>query len=78
MTPAPAAVSGPASIQPQYKEEPSSTKQEHAAIYDTDTYHKPLAHPAKKKSGWLWVLWIILLLALGAGGAAALYYFKVI
>ena len=78
VTPAPAAVSGPASIQPQYKEEPSSTKQEHAAIYDTDTYHKPLAHPAKKKSGWLWVLWIILLLALGAGGAAALYYFKVI
>lgn len=76
--PAPAAVAGPASIQPQYKEEPSSTKQEHAAIYDTDAYHKPLTHPAKKKSGWLWVLWIILLLALGAGGAAALYYFKVI
>lgn len=78
VTPAPAVVSGPASIQPQYKEEPSSTKEEHAAIYDTDTYHKPLAHPAKKKSGWLWVLWIILLLALGAGGAAALYYFKII
>jgi hypothetical protein len=78
VTPAPVAASGPASIQPQYKEEPSSTKEEHAAIYDTDTYHKPLAHPAKKKSGWLWVLWIILLLALGAGGAAALYYFKII
>jgi hypothetical protein len=78
VTPAPVAVSGPASIQPQYKEEPSSTKEEHAAIYDTDTYHKPLAHPAKKKSGWLWVVWIILLLALGAGGAAALYYFKII
>lgn len=78
VTPAPVAVSGPASIQPQYKEEPSSTKEEHAAIYDTDTYHKPLAHPAKKKSGWLLVVWIILLLALGAGGAAALYYFKAI
>lgn len=78
VTPAPAAPAGPASIQPQYKEEPSSTKEEHAAIYDTDSYHKPLAHPAKKKSGWLWVLWIILLLALGAGGAAALYYFKLI
>lgn len=78
VTPVPAAVSGPASIQPQYKEEPSSTKEEHAAIYDTDSYHKPLAHPAKKKSGWLWVLWIVLLLALGAGGAAALYYFKLI
>ncbi|MNL44290.1 hypothetical protein D3C87_1668540 [compost metagenome] len=78
VTPVPAAVSGPASIQPQYKEEPSSTKEEHAAIYDTDSYHKPLTHPAKKKSGWLWVLWIVLLLALGAGGAAALYYFKII
>lgn len=78
VTPAPAVVPGPASIQPQYKEEPSSTKEEHAAIYDTDSYHKPLTHPAKKKSGWLWVLWIVLLLALGAGGAAALYYFKII
>lgn len=78
VTPAPVAVSGPASILPQYKEEPSSTKEEHAGIYDTDTYHKPLAHPAKKKSGWLLVVWIILLLALGAGGAAALYYFKII
>lgn len=78
VTPVPAAAPGPASIQPQYKEEPSSTKEEHAAIYDTDSYHKPLAHPAKKKSGWLWVLWIVLLLALGAGGAAALYYFKLI
>ncbi len=78
VTPVPTVATGPASIQPQYKEEPSSTKEEHAGIYDTDSYHKPLAHPAKKKSGWLWVLWIVLLLALGAGGAAALYYFKII
>lgn len=78
VTPAPVAPAGPASIQPQYKEEPSSTKEEHAAIYDTDSYHQPLVHPVKKKSGWLWVVWIVLLLALGAGGAAALYYFKII
>ncbi|MNQ22297.1 hypothetical protein D3C85_354360 [compost metagenome] len=78
VTPAPAVPAGPASIQPQYKEEPSSTKEEHAAIYDTDSYHQPLVHPVKKKSGWLWVVWIVLLLALGAGGAAALYYFKII
>lgn len=78
VTPAPAVVNGPVSIQPQYKEELSTAPTEHAAIYDTESYHKPLAHPAKKKSGWLWVIWIILLLALGAGGAAALYYFKII
>ncbi|MNX68010.1 hypothetical protein D3C86_991710 [compost metagenome] len=78
VTPAPVVPAGPASIQPQYKEEPSSTKEEHAAIYDTDSYHQPLVHPVKKKSGWLWVVWIVLLLALGAGGAAALYYFKII
>lgn len=68
------APSGPASIPQQYKEEPSSGDKENGAIYDTDTYHQPLAHPAKKKSGWLWVVWIVLILLLGAGGGAALYF----
>lgn len=44
-------------------------------IYDTDTYHQPLKHPVKKKSGWLSALLILLLVLLGAGGGAALYYF---
>lgn len=69
---------GPTSIQPQYKEEPSSAEEKHAGIYDTESYHQPLSHPGKKKSGWLWVLWIVLLLAAGAGGALALYYFNII
>jgi len=69
---------GPTSIPQQYREEPSTGDQESGAIYDTDTYHQPLAHPAKKKSGWLWVVWILLILLLGAGGGAALFFFRII
>ena len=69
---------GPASISQQYREEPSTGDSEHAAIFDTDSYHQPLAHPAKHKSGWMMVVWIILLLAVGAGGAAALYFSGII
>ena len=80
--PAPAPVTSPTptgaiSIPQQYKEEPSSGDKSTGSIYDTDTYHQPLAHPGKKKSGWMWVIWIILILILGAGAGAALYYFKV-
>lgn len=64
---------GPVSIPQQYKEEPSTGDKENGSIYDTDTYHQPLAHPAKKKSGWLWVIWILLILVVGAGAGAALY-----
>jgi hypothetical protein len=70
--------SGPTSIPQQYREEPSTGDQENGAIYDTDTYHQPLAHPAKKKSGWLWVVWIVLILLIGAGGGAALFFLGVI
>jgi len=65
---------GPTSIAQQYKEEPNTGDQKNGAIYDTDAYHKPLAHPAKKKSGWLWVVWILLILLVGAGAGAALYF----
>lgn len=65
---------GRISIPQQYKEQPSSGEKESGAIYDTDTYHQPLAHPAKKKSGWLWVLWIVLILIVGAGAGMALYF----
>ncbi len=63
---------GPTSITPQYKEQPSSN-QESGAIFDTESYHQPVVQPAKKKSGWLTVLWILLLVALGAGGGWAIY-----
>ena len=79
-TPAPAAQeepsvsTGPTSIPQQYREEPSTGDKDNGAIYDTDTYHQPIAHPAKKKSGWMWVVWIVAILLLGAGGGAALYF----
>jgi len=67
----------PTSIAQQYKEEPSTSDQQSGSIYDTDAYHKPLTHPAKKKSGWLWVLWIVILLIVGAGGGAAVYFYVI-
>lgn len=66
---------GPTSIPQQYREEPNTGDSENGAIYDTDAYHQPLRHPAQKKSGWLWVIWIVLILLVGAGGGAALYFF---
>lgn len=69
---------GPVSIPQQYREEPNSGDQENGSIYDTDAYHQPLAHPAQKKSGWLWVVWILLILILGACVGAALFMFGII
>lgn len=74
----PTAPKGPVAIQPQYKEEPSTGDQKNGAIFDTDTYHKPLEHPAKKKSGWLWVVLIVGLIALGSGLGAAAYFMGVL
>jgi hypothetical protein len=69
---------GPTSIPQQYREEPNTGDKDNGGIYDTDSYHQPLAHPAKKKSGWLWVLWIVIILIIGAGGGAALYFFGIV
>lgn len=66
---------GPTSIQQQYTEQPSTSDQTSGGIYDTDSYHKPLAHPAKKKAGWMWVVWVVLLLILGAAGGAIAYLY---
>jgi hypothetical protein len=68
------AATGPTSIAQQYKEEPSTGDQHNGAIYDTEAYHKPLSHPAKKKSGWTVVVWILAILVVGAGAGAALYF----
>ncbi|RYF29501.1 MAG: hypothetical protein EOO17_01085 [Chloroflexi bacterium] len=43
------------------------------AIYDVDNYHQPINHPAKKSSGWLWVILIIVIVAICGGIAAAFY-----
>ena len=69
-----AASAGPVSIPQQYKEEPNTGEPNSGAIYDTSTYHQPLAHPVNKKSGWMWVVWIVLILLVGAGAGAALYF----
>lgn len=69
---------GATSIAQQYKSKESSGDQSHAAIYDASQYPEPLSHPAKSKSGWLWVLWVIVLLGIGAGGAVLLYVLKII
>ena len=67
---------GLASISRQYSEQPSTGDQQNGAIFDTGVYHQPLAHPAKKKSGWSWVGWILLLLLVGGAGGAVVYLFS--
>jgi hypothetical protein len=74
-TPEVAVPTGPTSIQQQYTEQPSTGDQTTGGIYDTDSYHQPLAHPAKKKSGWVWVVWVLVLLILGAAGGAIAYLY---
>lgn len=66
---------GPTSITQQYKEQPSSGDQNTGAIYDTNVYHKTPMSLAKKKPSWLWVVWIVVLLVVGAGAGAAVYFF---
>lgn len=70
-TPEPA---GPASITQQYEEKPSS-QQESGAIYDTENYHRPVTEAAGKSHGAWTIIWIILLVLLGAGAGVAFYFF---
>jgi len=60
------------SITQQYKIKQSTSETSHAPIYDTNTH--PLAHPPKKKSGWGTVIFVVIMILIGAGGATALYY----
>lgn len=69
----PSTASKVTSIPQQYVEKASTNQEPSGAIYDTDSYHQALAHPAKKHSGWWTVLWIVLMLAVGS--AAAVVYF---
>lgn len=71
---APEAPVGPTSISQQYNEVPS-TEQASGAIYDTENYHQPLAQSAKKHSGVWTIIWILLLVILGAGAGVAFYLF---
>lgn len=66
---------GPTSITQQYTEQAVSTQQHSGAIFDTENYHKPLTVPAKKHSGVFTIVWILLLVILGAGAGVAFYLF---
>jgi hypothetical protein len=65
---------GPTSITPQYKEQASSN-QESGSIYDTESYHQPVVVPSKKRSGLTTLIWIIVLILLGAAAGWAVYVF---
>lgn len=65
---------GSTSITQQYTEK-AGTEQQSGAIYDTENYHKPLAAVAKKHSGFWTILWILLVVILGAGAGVAFYLF---
>ena len=67
-----------ASIPKQYQEKPSTGESTNGSIFDTDQYHKPLAHPAKEKSGWMWVIVIVILIVVGAALGAAAYFFGLV
>lgn len=66
---------GPTSITQQYKEQPSTVNQPSGAIFDTESYHKPVVPVPKKKSGAFVVIWIAALVLVGAGAGAAVYFF---
>ncbi|CAN5387326.1 hypothetical protein BH10PAT4_BH10PAT4_2890 [soil metagenome] len=66
---------GPTSITQQYTQQPSTGDKPVANMFDTAAYKKPKAAAGKKKSGWLIVLWIFLLIVVGAGVGAAVYFF---
>ena len=65
---------GPTSIPQQYTEKPSTGDQPAATMFAAEAYKKPAGH-AKKKSGWFVVLWIALLVIVGGGIGAAVYFF---
>lgn len=70
----PLQVEAPLSIAQQYQEITSDVQQT-GAIFDTETYHQPLAHPTKKRVGLWTPFWIVLLVLLGGGAGAAVYFF---
>lgn len=70
----PEEVTGPTSITQQYQEQPSDAKPS-GAIYDTETYHQPMAVAPKKRGSAWGIIWIILLVILGAGAGVAFYLF---
>ena len=65
---------GPTSITPQYTQQPSTGDKPAGNIFATEAYKKPQVVKVKK-SGLFIILWIFLLLVVGAGIGAAVYFF---
>ncbi|MGV9001550.1 MAG: hypothetical protein ACOH18_01170 [Candidatus Saccharimonadaceae bacterium] len=65
---------GPTSISQQYTEQ-VAPQQQSGAIFDTESYHQPLTAVPKKRSGVWTVIWILLLVILGAGAGVAFYLY---
>lgn len=56
---------------------PDSEKPSPTPVFDTKDYHAALKHAQKKKSGWLTVVMIMLVILVGAGVGAAVYFFVI-
>lgn len=66
---------GPTSITRQYKAETRvASAEDTSPIFDPESYHQPLAHEPKRKSGWGIVIGIVALLLVGAVIAAVLWW----
>lgn len=64
-------------ITPQYAATATDTP-EPSAIFDAAAEGaQPLQHPTKKKSGWMVLVWIVLLIIVGVAGGVAAWYFLV-
>lgn len=73
-----ATVAATSSINQQYAEKPSTGDNTSGAIYDTKSYHKAIGGAASKKPNrpiWMWALWLVILLVVGAGAGAAIFWF---
>lgn len=68
-------LSGPTSITRQYKTEPRvASADDTSPIFDPESYHQPLEHEPKHKSGWGLVIGILLLIVVGGAIAAFLWW----
>lgn len=75
VAPEPTVVStGPTSISQQYVEQPSTANEPSGPIFDTEAYHQPLVHPPKKRSKALIIVWVAVLILIGGGIGAAIYF----
>lgn len=64
-------------IAPQYKASDAENPEPSAVFEAASESPQPLTHPEKKKSGWMVLVWIIILLLVGVAGGVLVWYFLV-